>query len=219
MPSPVGHGLMGVALYTATVPRRRLLKAGGWLALCVGVSLLPDLDFILPAAVGRMDTAQWAHRSLTHTVFFAIAVAAISFGIARLVGKRSRVAWSVAAVVLVCLLAHLALDVMNEDTRAPYGVAVFWPLSERTFYEPVGFLPRVEKATYADLVSWHNVKVALTELAVFGALIALVLGVRLGLAQRRRPRQVREPATRPADGGEQPRALPSGQPSSGSPPR
>jgi len=218
MPSPVGHGLMGVALYTATVPRRRLLKAGGWLALCVGVSLLPDLDFILPAAVGRMDTAQWAHRSLTHTVFFAIAVAAISFGIARLVGKRSRVAWSVAAVVLVCLLAHLALDVMNEDTREPYGVAVFWPVSQKTFYEPIGFLPRVEKATYADLVSWHNVKVAFTELAVFGALIALVLAARLGLARLRRPRQVEEPASHPAEGGEHPGPLPSGQPSSGSQP-
>lgn len=186
MPSPVGHGLMGVALYTATAPRRRLLKAGGWLALCVGVSLLPDLDFIVPAALGRMDAAQWAHRSLTHTVFFAVAVAAISFGVSRLFSKRLRLAWSVAAVVLVCLLAHIALDVMNEDTRAPYGVAVFWPVSQKTFYAPVGFLPRIEKATYADLVSWHNVKVAFTELAIFSALIAVVLATRLIYARRMR---------------------------------
>jgi inner membrane protein len=218
MASPVGHGLMGVALYTATVPRRRLLKAGGWLALCVGASVLPDLDFILPAAVGRIDTAQWAHRSLTHTVFFAIGGAAVWFGILRLLRRRWKTAAVGAAIVLVCLLAHLALDVMNEDTRAPYGVAVFWPLSRKTFYEPVGFLPRVEKATYADLVSWHNVTVALTELAVFGALIAAVLGVRFGLARLTRPRHVQESTSPSAEGGKGSRRLPSGQPSSGSPP-
>ena len=183
MASPVGHGLMGVALYAATAPRRRLLKAAGWFALCVGASVLPDLDFIIPAALGRMDTAQWAHRSLTHTVFFALGAALLWLLGARFARRRWKTAMIGAAIVLACLLAHLALDVMNEDTREPYGVAVFWPVSQKTFYEPVGFLPRVEKATYADLVSWHNVKVAFTELAVFGALIALVLGVRLGVAR------------------------------------
>jgi inner membrane protein len=182
MASPVGHGLMGVAVYAATVPRRRLLAAWGWLALCVGASVLPDLDWVVPAAVGRIDVALWAHRSFTHTVFFAAAAALAAYGIARLAKARSRLAWQVAAVVLVCLLAHLALDVMNEDTRAPYGIAVFWPAWGKTFYAPIGLLPRVEKLTYADVVSWHNVKVAFTEIGLFGALILVVLGVRLGLA-------------------------------------
>ncbi len=189
MASPVGHGLMGVALYAATTQPRRFLRRWGWLALCVGFSVLPDLDFVVPMAVGRLDWAHELHRSFTHTVFFALAAALIWFVGARLVRGRSksgrRVAAAAAAMIFVCLLAHLALDVMNEDTTAPYGVSVLWPASSTYFYAPIGALPRVEKRTYADIVSWHNVKVALTEIAVFGALIGVVVGVRLALGRLR----------------------------------
>ena len=186
MPSPVGHGLMGVALYAATVPRCRALRAWGFLVLCVGFSVLPDLDFIAPMALGRLDWAHGLHRSFTHTVFFALAAALVWLGVTRLVRPRSRAAGvAAAAMVLVCLLAHLALDVMNEDTTAPYGVSLFWPAWDRTFYAPIGLLPRVEKLTYADIVSRHNVTVALTEIGLFGALILVVVGVRLALARRR----------------------------------
>jgi membrane-bound metal-dependent hydrolase YbcI (DUF457 family) len=182
MPSPVGHSLMGVALYSATAPRGRLLKAGGWLALCVGASLVPDLDFVIPAMFGRIDVTLWAHRSFTHTVFFAVGVALLWFAVARLIRPRSKAArLGVALVILACLLAHIALDVLNEDTREPLGVAVLWPVSQKTLYYNIGLLPRIEKYTYADLVSWHNVTVALTELLIFGLLIAAVLAVRVGV--------------------------------------
>jgi len=194
MASPVGHGLMGVALYTATVPRRSLLKGWAWLALCVGVSVLPDLDYIIPAAVGRIDWAHELHRSFTHTVFFALGVALVWFAAARLVSPRSKAARpGVAAMVLVCLLVHLALDVLNQDTRAPYGISPFWPAWGKYFHWPIALLPRVEKLTYADIVSVHNVKVALTEIAVFGTLIAAVLGVRFGCGHLRRQRRSPEP--------------------------
>ena len=202
MASPVGHGLMGVALYAATAPaattrgrRGRFALRWGWLALCVGFSVLPDLDFIVPMAVGRLDWAHGLHRSFSHTVFFALAAALVWFVGARLVRRRSksglRGAAAAAVMILVCVLAHLALDVMNEDTTAPYGVSVFWPASGKYFYVPIGVLPRVEKLTYADIVSWHNVKVALTEIGVFGALILVVLGVRLALARLRKSPWVR----------------------------
>lgn len=181
MPSPVGHGLMGVALYSATVPRRRLLKAGGWLALCVGASLVQDLDFVIPAMFGRIDVTLWAHRSFTHTVFFAVGVALLWFVVARVIRPHSKAArLGVALMILACLLAHIALDVLNEDTREPYGVAVLWPVSEKTLYWNIGLLPRIEKYTYADLVSRHNVGVAIRELLVLGGLVLVVLGVRLG---------------------------------------
>ena len=207
---------MGVALYAATVPRRRALRAWAFLALCVGFSVLPDLDFIVPMAVGRLDWAHGVHRSFTHTVFFALAVALIWFIGARLVRPRSSAArFSVAAVVLVCLLAHLALDVMNEDTTAPYGISMFWPVSDRSFYAPIGLLPRVEKLTYADIVSWHNVKVALTEIGLFGALILVVVGVRLGIARVMRSRRVGQATSDVAQRAEQVAARPN-TPSSGS---
>jgi membrane-bound metal-dependent hydrolase YbcI (DUF457 family) len=190
MPSPVGHGLMGVAIYTATVPRRRLFWSWGFLALCVGASVVQDLDFVIPAMFGRIDVTLWAHRSFTHTVFFAVGGALLWLGLARLIRSRSRAAsLAVAAVVLLCLLAHIGLDVMNEDTRPPFGVAVFWPASSKAFYLNIGLLPSVRKYTYADLVSWHNVTVALTELLVFGTLIAVVLAARVGIGQVR-PRRL-----------------------------
>ena len=87
----------------------------------------------------------------------------------------------VALMILACLLAHIVLDVLNEDTREPYGVAVLWPLSEHTLYYNIGLLPRIEKYTYADLVSRHNFGVAVREFLVLGALVTAVLAVRLGL--------------------------------------
>jgi membrane-bound metal-dependent hydrolase YbcI (DUF457 family) len=198
MPSPVGHGLMGVAIYSATVPRRRLFWSWGFLALCVGASLVQDLDFIIPAMFGRIDVTLWAHRSFTHTVFFAFAAALIWWGVARLVRPRSRGARVAAAVILLCLLVHIGLDVLNEDTRPPFGVAVFWPVWSKAFYFNIGLLPSVHKYTYADLVSWHNVTVALTELVVFGALVAVVLGVRFGIGRLKRTRAVRGSTRQPA---------------------
>ncbi|MBN1919267.1 MAG: metal-dependent hydrolase [Verrucomicrobia bacterium] len=192
MPSPVGHGLMGVAIYSATVPRRRLFWSWGFLALCVGASLVQDLDFIIPAMFGRIDVTLWAHRSLTHTVFFAFGMALLWFGVARVIRPRSKAAsLAVATVVLLCLLAHIGLDILNEDTRPPYGVEVFWPVWNRAFYLNIGLLPSVHKYTYADLVSWHNVTVALTELLVFGALVAVVLALRLGIGQLKERRSVK----------------------------
>jgi hypothetical protein len=91
-----------------------------------------------------------------------------------------------AAVILLCFLAHIGLDIMNEDTRPPFGVEVFWPAWSKAFYLNIGLLPSVHKYTYADLVSWHNVTVALTELIVFGALVALVIGVRVGVYRVKR---------------------------------
>jgi inner membrane protein len=193
MPSPVGHGLMGVAIYSATVPRRRALHAWGFLGLCVGFSLLPDLDFVAPMAVGRFDWAQEMHRSFTHTVFFALAAGLVWLAAARLIRPRSAAArWSTAAVIVACLLAHLALDVMNVDTKAPFGVSMFWPVWDKWFYAPIGLLPSVAKRTYGDIISWHNVTVALTELAVFGALILVVVGVRLAIGRRRATCPARE---------------------------
>ena len=198
MASPVGHALMGVALYAATVERPRLLRRWGWFVLCVGFSVLPDLDFIIPAVVGRIDWAHALHRSFTHTVFFAAGVAAVWFIVARVLKGSARTATLCAAVmILVCLLAHLGLDVINEDTTRPYGVSVFWPAWGKSFYHPIGHLPRVEKLTYGDIVSWHNVKVALTELALFSALILAVLGVRFAMGRLRRSRYAEEPAGQP----------------------
>ena len=198
MASPVGHGLMGVALYAATVEKRRLFWCWGWFALCTGFSVLPDLDFIIPAVVGRIDWAHWLHRSFTHTVFFAVGAAVAWFVLARVMKPGSsgaRVA--VASLVLVCLLVHLGLDVLNEDTTDPFGVRLLWPAWDKSFHHPMGLLPRVEKLTYADIVSWHNVKVALTEIALFGALILAVLGVRFGMGRLRRPRCAAGPASQP----------------------
>jgi len=187
-----------VALYAASVPRRRAMHAWGWLALCVGFSILPDFDFVVPAAAGRIDWAHTMHRSLTHTVFFAVGVALVWFVVARIVKPHSRAARvGVAAMIFAALVAHIALDVMNEDTKTPYGVSIFWPVWDKSFYAPIGVLPRIEKLTYADIVSVHNVGVALTELGLFGGLILVVVGVRLAVERLRARKQPAGPAVEP----------------------
>ena len=180
MSSPIGHSLSGLLLYVATVRAPDLWRRWRWALVCVFFAVLPDLDF-LPAAFGSLEMANEMHRSATHTLLFAILAVAAAYGLARLVWLRPTA--RAMAVLLACLLVHLALDVVTVDLRPPKGIALFEPFSHATVYAPIPFFTYVRKTSYADLISVHNLGVALREAAFFGALIALVL-----LLKRRRHR-------------------------------
>ena len=176
MASPLGHSLMGVVIYLATVRSSEWLRRWGWLFLIVLFSASADLDY-LPAVFGRLDIANAYHRGLSHTIMFAAGATVLYLIIA---GAWTRkLMWKPALVLLVACCIHLLIDVFTEDNKAPYGIAPFRPFSEALLYSSRPVFPTIEKATYSDLSSLHNVKTALFEIGFFGVMAVIAGSVRL----------------------------------------
>lgn len=110
MPSPIGHALAGVAV--AWTGDRRLTL------VCAGLGVLPDIDLLFPAA----------HRSYSHSLTAVLVVTIVA---AAVTGKVTR--WRTALVCGAAYASHLLLDWLGADTRAPFGIQLLWPLSDRWF--------------------------------------------------------------------------------------
>ncbi|WP_318569770.1 metal-dependent hydrolase [Salinigranum marinum] len=127
------NGHYGVALLAFAPVGVALVSAGAVeLALVVGagtlwLAMLPDVDHRVPGVT---------HRGPTHTVGFALLVAAVLGGVGLLVGRVGGAALSApatlgavgAAVGLLSVGAHLLADALT-----PMGIRPFWPLSNRKF--------------------------------------------------------------------------------------
>jgi hypothetical protein len=118
----IGAGVVGAFLLDTLVFHRPL--ATETLGLAVGMSLLPDMDSLVVAALKR----NWPfgagknehHSSFTHTPFFYLAMASV---LAQFVPAR----WVVFFVALTLL--HLALDSWATDD----GIMWLWPHTERQY--------------------------------------------------------------------------------------
>jgi hypothetical protein len=99
---------------------------------------------------------------------------------------RRKLMWKPALILLAAYLIHLILDIFTEDGKAPYGIAPFYPFSKTYYYGFWPVFPKIHKATWAEVFSFNNVKVALFEIVVFGILIATAFGLRLLIDRRQR---------------------------------
>jgi membrane-bound metal-dependent hydrolase YbcI (DUF457 family) len=110
-----------------------------------------------------------------------------------LIGRHSQETHSVgaAAIVTVALFAwtrqpmlalaggaayasHLLFDWMGTDTSPPLGIMALWPFSREHYIAPVPLLEPVSRRYWLPGFWMHNMRVALSELVIFGSLVALV---------------------------------------------
>jgi len=171
MCSPVGHGLAGIAL---SWRRSRVLhfNPAVWLPSLLGLSVLPDLDFLPGLLVGHPNVY---HHGWTHSIVFCAAAAALITAVLSLAGKPGAV--KTGAVCLLVLLSHLALDCVSMDRLPPRGLQVLWPFSDRYVISPVALFLDVNKGLdngtfLLRLATFHNVKTVLVETALLGPLAA-----------------------------------------------
>lgn len=175
----LGHIAVGLAAARVQHGDARRLgwaEMAGWSAL----SMLPDADVIgFPLGVRYADP--WGHRGATHSVAFAVAVAAMVGLAARGLKRRSaddRAAagraepwlrmWLIATVVLV---SHGLLDTLTDGGL---GIALLWPFDLTRYFAPWQPIP-VSPIGLA-FFSPYGFFVAMTELALFAPL--LVYGLR-----------------------------------------
>ena len=163
----MGHALGGLAIgllitehggerpATSSMAPRWLQTPYGRAALFAAVACAPDLDLI----VGT-------HSAETHSIG-AVAIATLAL----LAWTRQlRLALAGGAVYA----SHLLFDWIGRDTSPPLGIMALWPFSREYYIAPVALLEPVSRRYWLPGFWLHNVKVGLSELAIFGSFAALV---------------------------------------------
>ena len=170
MPSPIGHALGGLIVYTAGADRRDLQD---WprIALVAFAACAPDLDLLLGYAVGGHQ-----HRDRSHSLGMALAAGILVAAISRL----RRWPRPVALGLLVSLgwTSHLLLDLFGSDTHPPLGLMALWPWSTAYFKASVVLFLDIGRTLRLSTV-WQNAVAAAWE-------IVLLLPILLAVTRLRR---------------------------------
>jgi len=160
----IGHIAVGMA--AARVYRDAPAPSWSSMAWWSALSLLPDTD-VIGFALGVEYGDPWGHRGATHSLTFAMALAA-AIGLAAPTLRLPRLrAWLVASVVLV---SHGLLDTMTDGGL---GCALLWPFSLTRYFAPWRPIPVAPIGL--DFVSPNGLFVALTELILFAPVVVFAL--------------------------------------------
>lgn len=126
--TPVGHGLAGVAVAGAmgSAPwARHRLSRFVWFAVAVVSANAADLDFLPGLVVG--DPVLF-HHGLSHSLLFV----GLWSGLAWLMARRTDFSPNrIAALAGASYATHLLLDAATADGRAPVGIPLLAPFSDR----------------------------------------------------------------------------------------
>ena len=153
MPSVFTHPVPVLALAAGLGPKRIPPRLT---AFAVIAAVLPDLD-VAGFAFGVRYAEALGHRGLSHSLVFALAVAALAFCAAPLLRAKRLTAF---CVILFAVLSHIALD---AATTGGLGVAFFWPFEETRHFLPFRPIAVSPISPRAFLSEW-GLRVMLSEL-------------------------------------------------------
>ena len=166
MPTPIGHGLAGIAagwaVATPAAPGRRLFVQTFTLA-CLGAAA--DLDLL----IGH-HSAQ-AH-SLGAAAIAATLAAAASWPLA---DGRARIWWSAFAA----WATHPLLDALALDTSPPIGVMAFWPFSSAYVQTGLSVFSPISRAYEAPGFFTLNLVALAREVLIIGLVVFAVWRLRV----------------------------------------
>jgi membrane-bound metal-dependent hydrolase YbcI (DUF457 family) len=166
MPTPVAHSLAGTTialLASRGTPIDKKLLAGSIVAAC-----LADADFGIGFLIGRN-----VHHYFTHSLGFTLLFTGTAYLLSKALA-RDRPAFD-ALVLGLSYLSHVLLDTLSKDTAAPYGLELFWPLSDRFYISPVLVFDDLWRGTLAKLFGLHNWLAAAREALVMALPTAVAL--------------------------------------------
>ena len=172
MPSPVGHSLTGYLL-SKSGHQGNIRKSWKRILLFIVVANLPDLDF-LPGLL--MGSPNRFHHQFVHSLGFAC-ILGFLFG-AYFKMMRGEKFLPNASVFSCIYASHIIMDFFTVDTRYPFGVPLFWPLTNRYFISPISIFLDIHRAAstdkfFASLFGAHNLIASLIEICFF----LLILGI------------------------------------------
>lgn len=163
-------------------------KGGRLAALIVMASLLPDIDFLPGLIVGDPNRH---HNGPTHSIFFAVlAAATLTWLAARRLGCTGKQRSRVFVLAFLACVSHPLLDGLCADERAPYGVPIFWPVSDVRFHVADPWFDGIKHGSsgvapgefFDAIISVRNVKTMAREFGI-GA-VAIGIGWWIGRPRR-----------------------------------
>ncbi len=170
MATPIGHSLAGYAIHRFLVSGADRRSALAFAA--VAAANAPDLDFVPGIFAGAPALY---HQGGSPSLAFAVVVGLIVAAILRAgQGTVGRIGFLLG---FLGYSSHLFLDLFGPDARPPYGIPLFWPLSEHTFLSPVPLLLGVSHAdhTSSSTSEWVSGMLTLHNVAALGLEIVLFL--------------------------------------------
>jgi inner membrane protein len=185
MPSPVGHSLAGLSLYFLFNRNYNIFKSpqppfskGGQGGIWKGflpyfiAATAADLDFIPGIIIGD---ANRYHHGVTHSIGASL-IGAFIFS---LLFRLNRDFTGRFLIFSSLFLSHIFLDYFSSDTRFPYGVPLFWPLSEIYYISKIPIFLDIQRGSIQLLFSPHNWIAALREVLIVGPLAAILFFYRI----------------------------------------
>jgi membrane-bound metal-dependent hydrolase YbcI (DUF457 family) len=174
MPTPIGHGLAGVAAGWAiarpAAPHRALAIQTAILAV---LGAAPDLDLL----IGR-------HRAETHSLGAAVIVACVAAAWRwPIAASRGRI-WLAACAAWA---THPLLDALGSDTSIPIGIMAFWPLSRAYYHMGYDLFAAISRRWWTASFYTQNLLAVGREVAILLPICVLVWWLR---APRRAPQAV-----------------------------
>ena len=172
MCTPIGHSLAGLAVCfyqkRVTVNMRLVL-------ITLLLANLADLDFIFGWVSGNPN--QYHHR-WTHSLFFILSIAIIVCAGLRLMRRPHYFKRGI--YVGAVLGSHIVLDFFTRDRSFPYGVQLFWPVSNEFIISPVTVFHDVSKASSStdfipSLFCHHNLMTVLLEILILSPVLISIL--------------------------------------------
>ena len=142
-----------------------------WLAAyCICVANLADVDFIWWNGSGFTVSGLF-HHGFTHSLGFALIVAAVACGVARLRGRKDYGRFALLTAVLYS--SHVLADLLNVDTYPLNGIGLpaLWPFTDTYFIFPI--LPGISRD---NLFTLDNVKAVVLEVLLFGGMMIAAWG-------------------------------------------
>jgi inner membrane protein len=165
MASLVTHALVGAALGQAATGE--LQKRRSFWVLAVLAAVLPDFD-VIGFAAGVPYGDLWGHRGMTHSLLFAIVVAAV---FALWLQPPAKERWKVGGLLFVITASHGILDAL---TSGGLGVAFFSPFNRHRYFFPWRPI-QVSPIGAGAFFSSRAIEVLRSEIWVWGPALAVVL--------------------------------------------
>ncbi len=173
MPTPIGHSLLSIAIFSAV--NRKKLKLNWFDCLVfLFIGIFPDLDF-LPGLI--LGTPSRFHHGFTHSLFFGIIIGTMT-GLLYGKWKRKNCLHYGLIFSAVCFF-HLIADFFGVDTSFPYGEQLFWPFWQAYILSPISLFSDVYRSSnsvdfFISLFNWHNLKTVIIELFVCVPILLLI---------------------------------------------
>lgn len=176
MATPVGHALAGVVAGQAATWRRPLWGPWKDVILFAVLAILGDLDFLPGIMSGKHDMY---HHGVTHSLGAAVIMGLIM----ALIGWKQGRPWNWGLMGFAVYFSHVLLDAIGQDTSFPYGVPLWWPLSDKYVMADWAFFLDIRRVPFGWPVIKHNLVAIGLEIVVLGPPALLVTWWRL----RRKP--------------------------------